>query len=343
MPEKSCCIIIDTNVWRQHLLLRTVIGSTFLYTITQTGHKLLVPEIIEKEIFVHTKKVVESAKNEIDKSFRIVGSVIGEHSAYDLPSGERIHEAIAARLKELEGLIVKAEFTFAHAKSALERVIEKIPPSSSKQQQFKDCAIWEAAMGLAERYNFIIVTNDGDFFANKNRTELHPILSDEAQQKSCEITVYSSLESCLDSLAQEMSEEELPDLANNIYQGIESEVERNAMELGVRPVGIRDFEIRRYITEVHNRLAVNYNLILDAINSDTGPLNQDSDATITVGGSCFYDVKHGSISKNDFDKISANWVDTNGRDVERVNIFMVGNMHIGGKPNVQHRVRRELK
>ena len=172
--DKSLCIILDTNSWKKNLLLRTALGSALLYMMNRRGMKILLPEVIEQEIKKHTLLSAQEAKKAIEKGFRTIQSIVGFHKSYDIPTDAEVTEAIEKRFQKLGNFIESVPFSLDHAKSALLRVNQNIPPSSTKKQQYKDCAIWEAVLTAGESYKVHFVSNDGDFYQDKEiKTAYH--------------------------------------------------------------------------------------------------------------------------------------------------------------------------
>ena len=49
------------------------------------------------------------------------------------------------------------------------RVNNEEAPSRQGSQQYKDCLLWEAVLELLRSYEVHFVTDDGDFYKDKNR------------------------------------------------------------------------------------------------------------------------------------------------------------------------------
>lgn len=135
MNQKPICILIDTNMWRRTLLLNSALGSALLYTINNLQAKLAFPEVIEMEIEKHIYNIAIDAKYRIERGYREIGAILGSYHQYKLPSNDDILTAISKKIEKISPLLIKVPFTLEHAKKALERVNNGIPPSSTKQQQ----------------------------------------------------------------------------------------------------------------------------------------------------------------------------------------------------------------
>jgi hypothetical protein len=114
-----------------------------------------------------------------------------------MPNPETVASDIAWRLDELDDVVVRTPFTLEQAKNALVRVVEKRPPSASGQQ-YKDCAIWEAALEVADTYSICLITEDKGFFEEKRQMlGLHSEMQKEAETKPHKITAFFGLKKYL--------------------------------------------------------------------------------------------------------------------------------------------------
>jgi hypothetical protein len=86
----------------------------------------------------------------------------------------------------------------AAGEERLVRVVEKRPPSV-RGQQYKDCAIWEAALEVADTYSICLVTEDKGFFEQKREMlALPPEMQKEAETKPHQITAFFGLKKYLE-------------------------------------------------------------------------------------------------------------------------------------------------
>lgn len=340
--KKPICVLLDANVWRKNLLLRTAMGSALLYTVNSAGHKLGLPEVTEEEIIKHTLTAAKEAKEKIQRSFRDIQAILGRHSSYTLPNDQDIRNAVDIRFKELGELIVKLPFSLKHAKAALNRVNENIPPSLTKQQ-FKDAAIWEAVLELAKEYDVHMVSSDGDFFMDKNRDLLHPVLQREAEETSGTIKIFGGLERCLKELQKERPDVDLQDIARKIYMNVGDEIARAVAINNLRAIEITSYDIKPFITEDHDRLAIDYAITLDAVNIDINQVNEGEPASVHFEGNCVYNIKIHSIEHNQCHSIERNWVSTDGEPKTARDVYIQGGTaYIGRGPDRPYTARIEL-
>lgn len=343
MTYKTICILLDTNTWRRNLLLRTNLGSALLYTVNSSKIQLALPEVIEEEITKHTEIAAKEAKAKIERNFRDIQAIIGKHSPYTLPDAQTIRDAISSRFDELGSLIIKQPFTLEHAKSALKRVNENLPPSSTKKQQFKDAAIWEAALELGKSYDVYLVSNDGDFYENNNKSTLNQILKQEIKNAGITIKIFNGIEACLSELVRQTPKVDVKVIGEKIFQRIIDNVKNTVSNNNLRPITVASHDIRPFITENHDILAVEYTIILDALNLDTNEINENSDASVNVKGSCTYNIKREEVENNQFNQITANWINTNGKNDSSGSVYVhAAGVHIGREPDLPYTTRRGI-
>lgn len=343
MVEKPLCVLLDTNTWRKNLLLRTAMGSALLYTLKAGNHKLGLPEVIEEEVYKHTESAAFEAREKIERNFRDIQAIIGSHSPYRLPDDVNVRKSITDRFNEFDELLVRVPFTLDHARSAMQRVNQKLPPSSTKQQQYKDCAIWEAVLELGKQYNIYLVSSDGDFYKDNRRLELNSILSTEAEQFGVFIAVFDGIDKCIASLEKDRPDIESSKLAELIFKAIDIEISRTASNNNLRLTHLESYETSAFITENYKKLAVDYELVVDAVNTVTNELNEGEPASLTVEGTCTFDIEKYSVENNSFGTIGLSWVGTDGvRKLSKSVHLTAGTAYSGSGPDVPYSTRRSI-
>lgn len=344
MDDKKICILLDTNTWRRNLLLRTAMGSAFLYTINSARHMLCLPEVVEEEIKKHTQIAALEAKQKIRRSFNDMQAVIGVHCPYNLPTEEEITQAILERFEGLDKLIIRVPFTLEQAKSALNRVNQNIPPSSTKKQQFKDAAIWEGILQIGQDYDVYFISNDGDFYEDNRKKLLSNVLMEEAESAGITVKVFQDLEACLNEIETDKPNINRDKLGEIIYLDKKGELERKFAPDNLKLADIQSCNIRPFITEKHDHLAVEYTIIINAINTDTNELNEDEPASVTIEGSCTFNTADQTVAKNGFSSIGSNWVDINGIGRVTNGVYLSAtSLHIGRQPDVPFVTKIEME
>ena len=306
-------IILDTNIWIYSTrLLDDSMSAALLFYLNNTGGKLVLPEIIEKEVSANLTKIAKSACNEIDKQYALLQKIFGSIDDYRLPNDGDINQAFKKKLSELKKLIKKVPFTFVHAKGALKRIIEGIPPnkaSNQKQQgdqQFKDSCIWEVAIELAEKSEVVFITKDYGFFKNrKPENGLAKPLENEVAKLNHNISVFPDIHSFLTDI-----KDTIPKLNSAVIRKALNEQINEDQSL-INAVGTEQTELlsgvsyKAFLTEKNNLVAIHYSLKYFIGNIDdvfTGePIGS---GIMVVDGNCLFDFTNEVVTKNSVDSIS---------------------------------------
>jgi hypothetical protein len=217
------------------------------------------------------------------------------------------------------------------------------PPSSTKPQQFKDCAIWEAALDLGKEYDIYLVSNDVDFYKDNNRKELNLILENEARDSGVSVAVFPGIDACLESLEGDRPNIEAQKLALGIFEAMKEELSRTVSKNNLRLTELSSQKINAFITENHDRLAVEYNIVVEAVNTDTNELNAGIPASVTVEGSCTYNIESQTVGNNQFNSVSAKWFGTDGIEKRSKGVYVyAGTAYLGRGPDVPYTTRIEI-
>jgi len=341
--EKATCILLDTNIWRSTLLLRSGLGPALMHLINVANIRIAVPEVIEGEI---TKQIINLAKDsseKIERGFRDLGAILGAHRSYEIPKEEEIREAITKRFEELDQFVVRINFTLDHAKKALNRVNEKIPPSSSKVQQFKDAAIWEAALELGKEFQLFLITQDGDFFEDRERKSLNSVLKKECEELGVSIRIFSDLAILLSYLRDEAPKIDYDKIANSVYCNISNQLKMPVSRNGLRITDIRKPNISAFITENHDVLALDFEIMFDAIDIEGGTTEPKRNPIIVVEGDAKFQISTDDATESRIHSIETRWETEEGEVLKDRHVFLhAGTIYIGRQPDIPYSVRKRI-
>jgi cellulose biosynthesis protein BcsQ len=199
--DRADCVIVDTNELLSSLLLNNAMGAALLFEVQKQNGKLGWPEVINGEIRKHATLRANKAIQQISSELHVLEILVGWRPDPTLPSKEEINSAINQRIVDLAPLLISMPFTIEHARAALQRVSNGTPPNNDKNHQFKDSAIWEAILELADRYRIHFVTKDTGFYQERDlKKGLAKELSDECRQAGFEVHLYPGLVSCVEAL-----------------------------------------------------------------------------------------------------------------------------------------------
>lgn len=293
--HKRLCVVLDTNVWRSSLLLRTPIGAALLYAVRQSGGCIGLPEVIEEETVKQIIKAGLEAAEGINKHFRTIEIIMAGRSEYSLPAAHELDAATRSRFEELNHMITRVPFTLSHAKSALEKIILDLPPNSPKNQQFKDSAIWEAVIELSSNHNIYFITSDSGFYQDRDiRKGLSVSLIEEVNNIGGSVRIFNELPLCLPMLQESippLNHEQLATGVDNVIHNIlESVIARRYFSLK----NMISFVINPFLTERLDILAIEFKLgyDLEDISRDEESRNNPF---VIASGSCFFDISNGVV------------------------------------------------
>ena len=341
--ELPICILIDTNIWRKTLSLRSSLGPALMHLVNTMDLRIALPEVVEEEIHKQILDLAIDSCQKIERGFRDLRAVLGAHRPYEIPTQDDMEAAIKKRFEELAPFIVRIDFTLEHAKKALLRVNQRIPPSSSKSQQFKDAAIWEAALELGREYRLLLVTEDGDFFEDKDRRILNKVLAKDCENFGVSIQIYSDLSVLLNYLRGEAPELDYDGIANSIHASIANQLSQAISRNGLRVAEIQKPDISAFITENHDILALEFDITFDAIDiggtTDGAKLNP----VVIVDGDGKYVISTGSAVETRIHSIETRWENEVGEILKDGHMFVhVGTFHIGKQPDIPYSVRKKI-
>jgi hypothetical protein len=281
------------------------------------------------------------ARQDVEKGLRQIRALTGSAPDVALPTNEDFEKAAVDRLQDLEPLLHRIPFTPEMALRALDRVDAKLPPARASQQ-YKDCAIWEACLVLADEFDVHLVTEDKAFFENGQvqRSVLDPQLQAECQAHDVEVTIYSSLKDALVALAEnavntfdprpvvEALEEAARELAKD-------PAAKHALVLGER----RTYRLKAFVTEKRDVLSVTFTLMFQAFTEAVEPAIEGS---VTVEGQALYSADSGAVMDVRPDRIKVGVSDEEGAMAEHIWIYGVGALVAGGAPPMPHTLRAPL-
>ena len=350
--QKPFFVVIDTNIWIQDssLLLNTVMGSALIYILKQSNGKIGLPEIIEEELIRHTVEIGIEAIEAINKNSKAIEIIMGYKPSYEEPDNAKIEAAVKQRLRELDDLIVRIDFTFEHAKSAWRRINEKSQPNGKKNQQIKDSAIWEAILTLLSSHTDTVhfITNDKQFFKNTQieSGELATNLLNDAQKLRGVVHIYKDMASCVKSLQKNVPTLDYSNLISEIDKLINSSLERKILlaEVGVEIIDVATeiSSISAFLTEIKDQLALSFDICYhctDVQNTD----NERKEIVLRTLGICLYQFETKKISYLTMDSERIYWVEPSGKTSRRGFVYGSANIgNTGGSKEVKYTFREPV-
>ncbi len=298
----SLLVVLDTNKWYGHKLLRSALGSALIYAVKDLEAKIGLLEVTKKEVISKCKEKGSESVKKIRNNLREIKNLTGEAPDPELPNEEKIQEQVSKRLEELEDLTITRKPTIDHYESSLEKTVFKRPPSEDGNG-FRDCLIWEAILEWSLETKVAFITDDGDFF-DSNKDALHPELEQELKEVEGNLDIYLNIKGFLSSLKQEITEPDPELIAEEISKSLESEIYDLAKEKGFDIDHLQDSELYYFLTQTPEYLAVDFNLQYIILNL---PISEEEEeiprANMQVSGSCKYSKEKEKVSDIQLEEI----------------------------------------
>ncbi len=291
------CVVIDTNIWRSELLLKTTVGVSLIYTLGRQQGVLGLPEIVERELTKHVLKGGLEDAEQAKKYSRIISTLTGSPPFPFVPSQVELEKIIAMRLAELAPVLKRVPFTLAHAIGALDMVDAKVPPNAKENQQFKDSAIWQAVLDLSREYTVRFITNDKGFFFDRDLLKgLAVNLQEDCTAANGSVTIYCDLDSCLEAINSHrplFDRDRLKSLIEPfVTPRLQAEATRHRYELKE----LLNADITAFRTADPNRIAMDYTITMRYEFNLSTKNYQEEERRAVAYGSCYYDCISDSIS-----------------------------------------------
>lgn len=312
------CLLLDANVWVSERMLHSSVGSAVLFAVAANSGTIVLPEIVELEVDRVLKSEAGKASAALRKSVDLLRQLSGhERVLQPMPTEKAIHEGISRRWKELDGVIVRAPFTFEQARASLQRILNHTPPCGENNEQFRDCCIWETALEFSASSTVHFVTNDSAFYENRDRQNIVKPLKNELEAAGRDVRLHRTIQAFLAAVSQNeitiLEKDKICDAIVEIVtpkaQEIASErTSRESSHLGT----IKRFElsdaknvtIKGYATPKQSIVAVTFEVLFDLMlfrSDESG--EQQIDTSLRLEGSCFYNP----ASRDTSDLLVSTW------------------------------------
>ena len=297
-------VLLDSNVWIAHLMLRTNLGAALKHRLVGNPHSIVFPDVVRAEVMKHAKRIAGEKASAIADAYDTVASLLGKSFEHELPSPQDIQSSLAATVADLGPYLFPVSMSLEDAHRALTRVVDDRAPSAPKNQQFKDCVIWEIALNEAAHAPLHLVTDDRNFFEGRDpKQRMARALREDCKERGVEISLHVSLE---DLLSKMQEQPQLLDEAK-FESTIIPELQRHLDDFAQRnEFTLREIVAKRFSafpTAVYGEVAVSFSFIFAVTD-----LSREADETsigdqIRVVGSERFNYLHGTGKHAMLDKI----------------------------------------
>ena len=307
--EKPDCVVIDSNIWRSELLLKTPVGVSLVYTLGRQHGFIGLPEVVQGELTRQILEVGNEAAQSLEKSSRIINTLTDSPFPAVIPTDADLEQKVADRLGELGPILVRVPFTLEHARAALEMVNAKVAPNGEKNQQFKDSAIWRAVLALSSEYCVHLVTNDRAFLLDRGNPSkgLAKNLQKECSNLAIRVGIYCELGACLKAIRRDSPTVDHSRLCSLILPSVEIPLRTEATRHRVLVGEVLNNDIAAFRIPKTDRLAVDYTITTQCEQDSSIARGKRTNIRAIVHGSCYYDPAVGSLSDNFIQYVTIEW------------------------------------
>lgn len=215
-------IVLDTNIFRRDLLLRSTKTEILLDYARKTGAKFLVPQIVDQELrALYCRELHEQWLSAQEAQLQVSMLLLKEHIQAVEPeasvASERYMAFIRTKLR-----IIKQQDIIPHKDSYLSDLIERsiqhrAPLGREKTQEFRDGVLWLTLLNIAaaKKQKVVLISGNVKDFADSGGSLL-PELAEEARTRVVEIEFYSSVDEFLRTHADKINFVTVEWLKNNL-------------------------------------------------------------------------------------------------------------------------------
>ncbi len=293
------------------------------------------PEVVSLEVAKVLARNLLSAKEQIRKSHRELLAVFGELTDIVLPPDEEIYDKARTLIDRLDVPTKEIPFSLDSARMSLAKVVDGVPPSGPKNQQFKDGVIWADCLALLNDDDVHLVSSDKGFFEQrKHENGLAHQLDAEAQEYPNDLTLHASLRSLLQTIRSDVTVGPTT-VVDAILAGSDGAIRRLLAEHGFDLCDAPELATDLFFTESADVLYAQTNAAW--ICEDATPLARP-DATLTVKAQGTLNSVSNDLSAISPSNVRLEYTDENGQPVSTG--FVATSVSLSaGVPNVRHAIR----
>ena len=332
-------VALDTNIWRNNLLLRTPLGAALLFILRQSDGRLVFPEVVEAEVRKLIPKAGLEATKKVSESFHVIEMIVGSRPNVKLPTEKDMDDAVAKRLAELEGLLLPVSTTSDHLRTALQKVMSDAPPNGPGREQFKDSLIWEELLEVEKKTGddiyFHFVCNDRDYYENRDISK--GLAKELRAEVGNHFRIHSDLRKCLESIREKAAPLNKDELSKEIAVAVAPEVNRYASQEGMGLGQLVKSSVEGFLTEKVDKLALAFTLTHGLIHADHDSCTDD---IVEVVDEAIYDQREKEVSQIELESISLKWRAEDG--VPRQSRIIMAIASFGEKKTIDYQFRERL-
>lgn len=130
MVNRRLHVVLDTNQWDAHTLLRSHLSASLIFLVEQHDGRIVVPGVVRQEVVAHLAAAYASALAEIRSSLSRVRMILGHAPDPDFAPEGAVETALDERLDELGPLVEVGDVAGRHHAEAGQMVLAGLAPNS---------------------------------------------------------------------------------------------------------------------------------------------------------------------------------------------------------------------
>jgi hypothetical protein len=303
---KHLCVVLDTNQWDSHTLLRSHLSASLVFLIEQRDGRLGLPPIVRIELERHLIASYEKAVAEIDGNLSRMRMILGRAPSPEFADSASVSEAVTDRLSELGSLLYEPPLDAEHYVEAGRMVIEERAPNKKGSQQFKDSLLWRCLLDLLGAYDVLFVSADNGFYEDSKRTDLHPALQAEVEALGGEVVAVRSMEAAVALLQSDAPQVDLGPIMSKIDDWLRPQlVDLANRQLGLLAGGWTSYDGQTFVTGRPGEAVVTFSLrhdLLDPTDEDLPVVGFAKSSGEVIASLSTSDVRDFSLTGIDFER-----------------------------------------
>jgi hypothetical protein len=281
-------------------------------------------------------KHLKSSREHLLKGHRSLLAIFGGLPQFDAPTDEAISEKVDQLFINLGVDLIEIPLCMSSVNSSIEKIEQKVPPSSDNNEQFRDGVIWADCLSLLSESDVTLITTDKAFYEGKAYSGgLASNLALEAKAfKEHTLTLRSSLLDFILEFRQDVQVPEESIVKAYMHEGFNPENLLKDTDYSVEE--LLEVTQSTFITEDPARLFVEFSITFVA-RSKSGL----RDGRIILSGNGTFDTSGKWLERLQKSEEAIEYFDEEGQSKRRSALFAYANIVVGTK-SVTHTIKSKL-
>ena len=331
-------VVFDTNILLQQLVLNSKSGAAVRFYMRQHNATVVVPEVVQLELERALKERLTKDVDDIRSRHADLLAVFGKLPEVVLPSEADIASKVAEVILCLDIPWSIAPLSLAVSRSSLQKIIDRQPPSKTKEE-FRDGVIWAHCVELLATDDVYLVTADNDFYESGGHGRvLARNLQEESQANGHYIRIVSGLGELLDDIREDIDLDQQRLVAAYLRENGEH-ADRLLTRVGYVRVPAPRVDAKVFATEASDRLYAEYTIVFAC--TDVSEQGRGA-GELLIRGSGTYNAVTGEWSDLRRGGERLVWPDIDG-DQQLENYVLQAEGIVLGHRSIQHTARYLLE